>query len=56
MTGRDLSGRPGETVGSCPNCEWPLTRFDVLIEYETTGEQTRTFAECRECEDAVYPQ
>jgi len=39
MTGRDLSGQPGETVGSCPNCEWPLTRFDVLIEYETTGEQ-----------------
>jgi len=44
-----------ETWGECPRCETGLSRYHVLVEYET-DEGTRHYAECPECRDVVRPR
>lgn len=43
------------TVGVCPSCDAEITRYDVLIEYETAGGEAR-YAECPGCHDVVSPE
>lgn len=42
-------------LGQCPDCETPIPRGYLLIEYETDGGWPEMFAECPECEDVVHP-
>lgn len=42
-------------LGRCPDCQAPIPRSSLLIEYRTDRGWPAMFAECPRCLDVVHP-